>query len=138
MNGEAIMALLQTQLQAAMPTRLVTRSALDYAQRQDADCRRGIVTLVADRITGLQTERDPDERSGRLSIYCLAEFRLPENSSGLAVEQYEWAWWEEFKAFLAAPGAGLCPLDVLMVVLSQQRVAPDGFIFLQLEYAELD
>lgn len=132
------MALLRERLQAAMPGRLVTRSASDFAQRPQPERRKGVVTLAATGITDLLAPDAFFDLAGKLGIALLAEFELEEKASGEQVESTEWGLLEELRAFVRAPGAGLCPLAIVSVEFSRQEAVPTGWLFAVLQYAELD
>lgn len=138
MIGNDVMVLLKAGLQAAMPTRLVTRTALDFAQRPAADISKGVVTLIALNVNDLAAQRDLQDVAGKLNILLLVEFKLGEKATGEQVELAEWAAWEEVKAFIQAPGTGLCPLNAMRLMFSAQEKAPYGWIAVELEYSELD
>lgn len=137
-DGNAILDLLKTNIQAAMPTRLVTRSATDFQNRSAADRRGGVVTLVSLTVNDLKAPRAIEDHAGKLRIGVTAEFELAETADGEAVETAEWALWEEIKAFALAPGLGLCPLDALNLVFSGQASAPQGWVFVLFEFGELE
>lgn len=138
MIGNAVLDLLKTNLQAAMPGRIVTRSAKDFAQRQSAEIAAGVVTLVSINVADLASQRDLQDFTGKLNILLMVEFKLAESAPPEQVEVAEWAAWEEIKAFIKAPGAGLCPLDATRLTFSAQSKAPWGWIAVELEYSELD
>ena len=138
MDGNALLETLKTNLQAAMPDLDITRSAEDFAQRPATVRRKGVVTLVSDRLGDLAAQRDLMDLTGKLQIYMLYEFERPERTPGVEIEQLEWQFIVDLIAFLQAPGAGLCALDAHYMQLSQQRSAPQGWVFAQLEYSELE
>ena len=138
MASNDTMVLLRERLQAAMPGRLVTRSAGDFAQRPTQDRRRGVVTLATTAITDLDAPDAYFDVAGKVRIALLAEFELSEKASGEDVEAAEWALLDEIRAFVRAPGAGLCPLAVLNADFSSQAAVPTGWLFVVLQYAELD
>lgn len=138
MTTEAKVALIKTALQAAFPQRLVTRSALDFAQRSAADRKRGVITLASNFIDQLQAPNAFFDVAGRLRLGLLFEFELSEKADGETVERAEWAFLEELRAFIRSPGDGLCPLSILSAEFSKQAVVPAGFLFADLEFSELD
>jgi len=138
MTPDALLDLIETNLQAACPNRLVTREGLDFAQRPQVDMRRGVITIIGMGLSDLKAPRAVEDIAGRLKLVLLGEIQLPEKATGLEVEKAEWALWEEIKAFTRAPGAGLCPLDALGVALSGQIKKPYGFAAVECEYAEID
>ena len=113
MNADTTLDLIASKLALALPTRLVTREALDFAQRSTVDMRRGVVTVIGRGITDLMGPAASQELQGCLKVMLIGELQLPEKATGLMVEKAEWALWEEIRAFIAAPGPGLCPLDAL-------------------------
>lgn len=138
MADNETMVLLRERLQAAMPGRLVTRSARDFAQRPQPERRQGVVTLAATGITDLLSPEAFFDVSGKLGIVLLAEFELEEKATGEQVESTEWTLFEELRAFVRTPGAGLCPLAIVSVEFSRQEAVPTGWLFAVLQYAELD
>lgn len=138
MNGNQVMTLLKTNLAAAMPARVVTRSAKDFAQRPVSEMTKGVITLVALNVGNLAAERDLRDTAGKLNLMLLGEFKLSESATGEQIEVAEWALWDEIDAFLRSPGLGLCPLNPMRLQLSGQADAPYGWIAVELEYSELD
>ena len=142
MNGEAVMALLKTNLEAWFaanpPVRVVTRELMDFSQRKDADMATGVVSIAGLVVDGLDSVRDLQDLAGKLQILLVAQFKLGETKTGLEVEQAEWALWEQIKAFCKAPGAGLCPLSPVRMQLSGQVHRPYGEIVVDLIYQELE
>ena len=138
MTTEAKVALIRTALQGAFPNRLVTRSAVDFAQRAAADRKRGVITLASNFIGDLRAPNAFFEVAGRLRLGLLYEVELSEKADGEAVERAEWAFLEELRAFIRSPGDGLCPLAILSAEFSKQAVVPTGWLFADLEFSELD
>lgn len=139
MNGNAVMELLETNLAAAMPTRVVTRTAMDFANRPKADMEKGVLTMIALSVDDLNSPPDLADYAGKLKIVLVGEFCLADDKAlGEDIEAAEWALWEEIKTFIKAPGAGLCPLDATRLQLSGQVDAPFGWIAVDLEYSQLD
>lgn len=139
MDIEAIMTTLETALNTALPSRIVTREAKDFAQRPYEDMQQGVVTIVSLGADNLDQPRNLMEMAGRLSILLLFEFTLDESAGGLAVEQAENAFWtSELLPFLKAPGLSLCPLVPQRLMKSAQRAAPNGWVSVELVYEELN
>lgn len=142
MNGEAVMALLATNLAAHFaanpPVRIVTRELMDFSQRRDADMASGVVSIAGLVLDGLDTVRDLQDMSGKLQVLLVGQIKLGETKTGLEVEQAEWALWEQIKVFCKAPGAGLCPLSPVRLQLSGQVHKPYGEIVVDLIYQELE
>lgn len=142
MNGEAVMALLATNLAAHFtanpPVRVVTRELMDFALRKDTDLATGVVSLAGLVVEGLDAVRDLQDLTGKLQIILVGQFKLGETKTGLEVEQAEWILWEQVKAFCKAPGAGLCPLSPVRLQLSGQVHRPYGEIVVDLIYQELE
>lgn len=138
MNGHLVMTRIADRMQLQLPNRLVTRNALDFAQRQAEEMERGVITLVALAVEDLDTQRDLADTAGKLRILLMGEFKLAESAQGEDVERAEWELWQEVYAFLLCPGLGLCPLAPKRLQLSGQEQAPYGWIAVDLEYSELD
>jgi hypothetical protein len=142
MNGETMMALLATNLLTHFtnnpPARIVTRELMDFAQRKDSDLATGVVSVAGIVLDGLDSVRELQDMAGRFRIILVGQFKLGETSTGLQVEQAEWALWEQVKAFCKAPGAGLCPLSPVRMQLSGQVHKPYGEIVVDLDYQELE
>lgn len=138
MNGAEVMRSLCDALQSALPHRVVSRSAKDFAQRPKHELDAGTLTLVALSVSNLDAERDLRDTAGKLSLLLLGELKLGERASGEEVEDAEWALWGEIDAFMRAPGIGLCPLNPVRLQLSGQAQIPYGWIAVEMEYSELD
>jgi hypothetical protein len=138
MDVNAIMDLLKTNMQAALPARVVTRSARDPAAYQLDDIKKGVIALVALNIGDLKAPREIADHAGKLLIGVAADLQLAESATGQEVEAAELALWMEVHNFLKAPGLGLCPLDALDVTFSGQTAAPQGWLFARFEYSEID
>lgn len=138
MTADEILELICSSMAAEIEGPLVTRNALDFVQYPPDQRRAGVITLILDGGANLKAPRAVADCAGTLKLWALYEFELPESSTGLQVEQKELAMWELIKAFIAAPGAGLCPLDAISFRNSGQVSAPLGWLAVQLEYAELE
>lgn len=142
MDGNPILDLLESGLQAHLedehPDLLVTRNGKDFAQYSLEQRQAGVITLISQGITNLRAQRAVADVAGNLGIYLMAEFELAESAIPYDVERAEWALWAEVYEFLASPGAGLCPLDVISMRLSAQASCPTGWFFAVLDYSELD
>src|SRR3546814_8395146 len=111
MDGQAILELLKTNLQAAMPQQLVTRDAQDFAQRDKGTCKAGVITLVSEQMSGLNAAANLQDISGKLQIYLLYEFSRAEGTPGSEIEAEEWRFLQALIDFVGTPGANLCPLE---------------------------
>lgn len=138
MDVTATMELLKTALAAAFPDNLVTRDGLDFQKRIERVRRAGVITVIAERVTNLKAPHDLADHAGALQIYLLYEFERGEKVSGVQLEDEEFAFAQKLMAFLQAPGAGLCPLDAIAIVFSAQVKKPQGYVFAQLDYSELE
>lgn len=115
MNLATSLENLRAGLQAALPTRVVTRDLRDFAQHAQADLEAGVLTLISHRESGYANYRGREADLGKLAIITVGQLKLPEDAQPSAVEDAEFAFAEEVKAFLQTV------LPVEAVVLQETR-----------------
>ena len=138
MDGNKIAELLKTNLQAALPDRVVTRNAVDPAARDAKDLCKGIYTIVVVAMDGLDAMRDYADLTGTLRLLIAGDIKLDDNANGEDVEQAEFALFRDLFDFVKAPGAELCQLNIVRAQLSGQTQAPYGWILAEVTHSELD
>ena len=132
------MELLQTQLQAALPARIVTRSYQDFAQRHRADLLQGVYTLISQGVQDINSPVNRQLVDGNHGITLVGQILLAETATGEQVEEAELTLWDEISGFLRnPPDYGLC-LDAVSMRQSGQLEAPYGWILVDLMWREFD
>lgn len=123
---------LKNALQAAMPTRVVTRDLMNFALRKEADLEAGVLTIMANRERGYANYRGREAALGRLSVLVVGQLKLPEDALPSEVEDAEFAFAEEVKDFLRS----VLPVeaaDLLETRWSGQLEAPYGWFAMEME-----
>jgi hypothetical protein len=100
------LALLERELQAYLPARIVTRSMLDFAERDERDLVRGVITIIGLGESDFNNYLGAEATFGRLRLLLVGQLYLGAKALGVAVEDAEYAMIEEIKAFTRA---GLVP-----------------------------
>jgi len=125
---------LKTQMAAAMPTRVVTRDFLDFAQRAPADLTKGIVTLIGNGEKDYANYLSRAAQLGTVPMVVVGQLALAEGALPSAVEDAEDLLAEEIKAFVRAPGSDLLGgITMSGFRQSGQLEAPYGWISCDIE-----
>jgi hypothetical protein len=129
------MNLIRTQLQAAMPARVVTRDLLDFALRDRADLEAGIFTLVSRGESGYQNLWGRAAEDGAHPIMLVGQIQLDEDANPSQIEDAEFLMVEQIKAFVRTVPPELCRLQMLRFRQSEQMDAPYGWVTIELEFS---
>lgn len=131
MLREALDAL-KNGMQSAMPTRVVTRDLMNFDLRAEADLLAGVLTVVANRERGYANYRGREADLGKLAVLVVGQLKLPEDALPSEVEDAEFAFAEEVKAFLQAT-LPVQAVDLLETRFSGQLEAPYGWFAMEME-----
>lgn len=119
-------------MQAAMPTRILTRELTGFEKRKDDDLKKGVITLLMYRESGFANYVGREAQWGKLTVLLTAQLRLTGDASGTEVEAAEVALADEIKQYLQ----GQLPLSSVLLLeinYSGQVEAPYGWITMKLE-----
>jgi len=130
--------LLKTNLAAMYPDRIVTRDLKDFSLRKKPDLEIGIYTIISKGLSDFNSPAQLVLLEGTHGILLVGQIELPESADPSEVEDAENEMWDEVKAFIQTPGAGLCPLDPVSMLQSQQIDHPFGWIAVELSFRYFD
>jgi hypothetical protein len=117
---------IREDLAEAMPTRVVTRDFLDFAQRSQVDLEAGTLTIITQRESRYANYRGREADLGRMTLAVVGQLKLPEDALPSLVEDAEFAFAEEVKDWLQ----GVLPVnavDLIETRFSGQMDAPYGW-----------
>jgi hypothetical protein len=124
---------LKSLLAELCPQRVVTRTFKDFAQRDKADLKRGIYTIVFQGIPGTgKLGGSP----ARVKLLLMGQFVAEEGAEGDVIEAGELAMISEITDLKRAAGERyptIPTLEVLEVASSSQLDAPFGWVAAVLE-----
>lgn len=127
------MDLIETQLAAMYPARVVTRQLADFSLRKRANLLAGIYTLVSAGERGYRNYNGREAMDGRHEILLVGQIELAATKTPEDTENAEFAMVAEIKAFVRALPAGLCSLVMTGFTQSRQVEHPYGWIAVDLE-----
>lgn len=129
------MNLIKSTLAAAYPTRTVTRSMKDFADRKKEELRAGVYTVISMNEGSYQNLPDRAAMDGKHRILLVGQIEVDEKTSPdpESIEEAEFAMVEEIKAFVRALPVGLCGLEMRGFSQSGQLEYPYGWISVNLE-----
>ena len=117
---------IREDLAEAMPTRVVTRDFLDFAQRSQVDLEAGTLTIITQRESRYANYRGREADLGRMTLAVVGQLKLPEDALPSLVEDAEFAFAEEVKDYLQ----GVLPVNLIDLIetrFSGQMDAPYGW-----------
>lgn len=117
---------IRADLALAMPTRVVTRDFLDFAQRAQVDLEAGTLTIITQRESRYANYRGREADLGRMTLAVVGQLKLPEDALPSLVEDAEFAFAEEVKDYLQ----GVLPVNLIDLIetrFSGQMDAPYGW-----------
>ena len=117
---------IRADLALAMPTRVVTRDFLDFAQRAQVDLEAGTLTIITQRESRYANYRGREADLGRMTLAVVGQLKLPEDALPSVVEDAEFAFAEEVKDWLK----GVLPVNLIDLIetrFSGQMDAPYGW-----------
>lgn len=117
---------IRADLALAMPTRVVTRDFLDFAQRSQVDLEAGTLTIITQRESRYANYRGREADLGRMTLAAVGQLKLPEDAFPSTVEDAEFAFAEEVKDWLQ----GVLPVNLIDLIetrFSGQMDAPYGW-----------
>lgn len=127
------MALVAAQLADRFPARLVTRSMKDFAERQPADLKRGVYTLISLGESDYANLRERAAMDGRHRMLLIGQIQLGEKVEPSAIEDAEFVMAEEIKDFVRNLPPALVCLEMKSFRQSGQVEHPYGWIAVDLE-----
>lgn len=126
-----ILSTFKLALASAYPLRTVTRSLKDFAERQPAQLKAGVLTIITKGQPGA------DIYEQMLDLIVVGQIELFENASGEEVEEAELAMAREVKTLVQRQLRG--PLmRITRVDHSAQLEAPYGWVSLAIECGPYD
>ncbi len=111
---------MQASLQTAVPTRTVTRSLRDFADRSKEELAAGIYTLIS------RGEQRIDAPLEFLGVLLVGQFEVAENATGEVLEEIELRMFDEVRYFAA--GCQGAYVQVQSTRQSMQIEHPYGWI----------
>ncbi len=123
---------LKDGMAAAMPARVVTRDLLPFDLRSEADLTAGVLSVVSSREGRYANYRGREAQMGRLNVVAVGQIKLPENALPSEVEDAEFEFAEQVKAFLG----GVLPVTDIQLIetrFSGQMEAPYGWFAMDWE-----
>lgn len=137
-NYAAAMTAIAARLASFAPTRTISREAKDYADQVEAQLAAGIFTLLPRGVEGYDYETSdhfddtpPQTELGTFVFVITGQIKLPENCTGVDVDNAEFAMLAELERFADAGIADADLKDLLLrrSVLSQQQEKPYAWVF---------
>ena len=125
----AVMNAIKSQLQAAAPSRVVTREWLAHDDRDEADLKKGLFTIMASVENDYATYLGRHAQLGKQRVFIVGQILLPEHATGEQVEDAEFGLIDDLKAF--AQSSLSTPIDglyLLSVQNSSQLERPWGWV----------
>lgn len=126
---------IRSQLEVALPGRLVTRQFLRLGMRSQAELQAGVVCVVCLGEQGFANYRGREADLGTLKVVLVGHLEVPDGPDAPGrVELAELALAGEIKAWLAGPPAA--PLRQVLASgwrQSGQLEAPSGWVVFELE-----
>lgn len=127
------MNLIASTLEARFPLRVVTRSLKDFTQRQPAELKRGIYTVISQGEGGYQNYLSRAAMDGQQKMILVGQIQLGEKDDPSTIEDAEFEMIEEIKDFCRHLPAQLACLSMTGYQQSGQVEAPYGWIAVDLE-----
>ena len=123
-------------LASRLPARIVTRSLKDFAERQPAELKRGIYTLISQGESGYANYLTRMAMDGTQRLLLVGQIQLGEQDAPQAVEDAELAMVEEIKEFCRDLPPALVCLSMTGFTQSGQLEAPYGWVGINLEFMQ--
>lgn len=130
------MSLIKSLLEAAFPTRIVTRDLLDFSLRKTADLEAGIYSLVSQSEGSYQNYSTREGMDGKQRILLVGQILLGEDVLPSVIEDAEFSLVDEIKGFLRTRDPRLAQLFMNGFKQSQQMEAPYGWVAIELEFLQ--
>lgn len=133
MSMDSTLATLAAALQTIAPARVVTREFKDFADRPRAELLAGVWTVLN---LGVSSYINPVHTPGRQPVrrvLVVGQIELPEDSTGLQVEQAEYALAAEMEALAQAAQQSVPGLVLNTWSQSGQLETPYGWVRAEFE-----
>lgn len=127
------MELIKTTLEDRYPARILSRSLKSFAERQPAELKRGVFTLISHGENGYANLPNRAAMDGRHRMLLVGQLQIGEKQPSSAIEDAEFEMVEEIKAFLRDLPPALACLEMTGYQQSAQIEAPYGWIACDLE-----
>ncbi len=125
---ETRMEAIRTSLAAAVPERIVTRAFKPLQNVPASELQAGQYTIISRGESGYQNLNGREAMDGTHRVLIVGRFQLPEDASGLDIEQTEFEMLDEWKAWLRALPDELCCFVLQEFEQSGQVEQPYGWI----------
>jgi len=129
----ARMTLIRDLLAARLPHRVVTRSLRDFAERQPAELKRGVFSLISLGESDYANLRERAAMDGRHRMLLVGQIQIGEKTDPEAIEEAEFTMVEEIKDFARSLTPALACLEMKNFRQSGQIEHPYGWISVDLE-----
>lgn len=129
---DTLLAGIKMGMEAAMPTRIITRSFKPHEQYKPAQLEKGVVTLLSNGEKDYSNVLGRLAEEGTLGLIIIGQIRVKEKAEGIDVEQAELDLVHELKEFCRQPPAGIA-ITMLSFSQSGQLECPYGFISVDAE-----
>jgi hypothetical protein len=123
-----ILQTFKDSLTRAYPHRVATRVLKDFADRETAQLKKGVFSVIAKEQTG------GDVYESMLSFLVVGQCQLNEKASGEEIEEFELLMAREIKNLVQRQTQGPV-IRIINIAHSNQVEAPYGWISAQLECA---
>lgn len=135
---EAAVNQIETDLIAALPSRVISRDYLDFADQPDELIAKGIFTILSRGIESYDyevsdhfTHDPPQTELGAFCFVITGQLKLPESCTGRQIEAAEFGLIKELETFADKGITDETLKDLLLkrMVMSQQLDKPFAWIF---------
>jgi len=130
------MAAILSAFAARYPDRIVTRDALDPAQRLASELEKGVYTFLSLNEHNYTNVAGYEAQTGRQGILVVADIKVEDENppKGSVVEDAEFVLIDEVKAFVRNLPPQLCMLNLESLAQSGQLDYPQGWVVFHLTY----
>ncbi|MCB5187379.1 hypothetical protein LG200_05090 [Methylobacillus caricis] len=135
---ELQMELLKSALADRFPHRVVTRDLKDFSQRDCADLKRGVYTLLHSAEGNYTNLLGRSAAHGVRSIKIIGQLQIDDGEPPSAMENLEGAMLDEIKEITNNYPAGISHLLLIDCRSSEQMDVPWGWIACRLEMMAVD
>lgn len=127
------MEALRSNLGIALSDRVMSKDFVDFQQRRLDQLEKGIVTVL------LPDMEQTDEWESTLKLMMVGQLAVPEREgTPHDIEVAELKLYQQLRAFLRNPGAGVPRLKARRIRFSSQTEFPFGWVSIELECGPLD
>ncbi len=127
------MAAIESALRTALPTRVISRTLIDFADRPRPELREGVLTLLCRGERDYANTIGREAQLGTIDLSIVGQVEIDEKQPAEAVEQAELALYEELRAFCVTRTAATANLLLRSVQFSGQLERPYGWFLAEAE-----